>query len=94
MLKRIQDKGALCRHLLAQDRYDLAVITFVEAHMAAHRLWDYRSEGIRHAEATGGGSQLSTAIRDVYQAIDAELGLAGKGVFLRRPTFSSFRSLG
>ena len=75
LLKRIQEKGALCRHLLAQDRYDLAVITFVEAHMAAHRFWDYRSEGIRHTEATGGGRQLSTAIRDVYQAIDAELGL-------------------
>jgi hypothetical protein len=51
--------------LLAQDRCDLAVITFVEAHTAAHRLWDYRPEGIRHTDATSEGCNLSTAIRDV-----------------------------
>ncbi|MGH7217777.1 MAG: alkaline phosphatase family protein [Nitrospiraceae bacterium] len=73
MLKRVEEKGALCRRFLAQDRYDLAVITFVEAHTAAHRLWDYRPEGIRHADATSEGDDLSTAIRDVYQAIDREL---------------------
>ncbi|MDE3041408.1 MAG: alkaline phosphatase family protein [Nitrospirota bacterium] len=75
MLKRIEEKGALCRRFLAQDRCDLAVITFVEAHTAAHRLWDYRPEGIRHTDATSEGSKLSTAIREVYQAIDRELGL-------------------
>lgn len=75
MRKRIEEKGALCRHLLAEDRYDLAVITFVEAHTAAHRFWDYRPGGIRHTEATSEGSDLGTAIRDVYQAIDREMGL-------------------
>ncbi|ULA64038.1 MAG: hypothetical protein LZF86_110738 [Nitrospira sp.] len=75
MRKRIEEKGTLCRRLLAQDRYDLAVITFVEAHTAAHRFWDYRPGGIRCAEAAGKGSVLSTAIRDVYQAIDREMGL-------------------
>lgn len=75
MLKRIEEKGELCRRLLTQDRCDLAVITFVEAHTAAHRLWDYRPEGIRHTDATSEGCKLSTAIRDVYQAIDRELGL-------------------
>jgi len=80
MLKRIQEKGALCRRLLARDRYDLAVISFVEAHMAGHRHWDYRSGGIRHKEATNGGSKLSTAIREVYQALDAELGLLVKNI--------------
>jgi predicted AlkP superfamily phosphohydrolase/phosphomutase len=78
ILKRIEEKGALCRRFLAQDRYDLAVITFVEAHTAAHRLWDYRPEGIRHTDATSEGCKLSTAIRDVYQAIDRELGLLVK----------------
>ena len=75
ILKRIEEKGALCRRLLAEERCDLAVITFVEAHTAAHRLWDYRPEGIRHTDATSEGCNLSTAIRDVYQAIDRELGL-------------------
>lgn len=75
MLKRIEEKGTLARSLLAQDRYDLTVITFVEAHTAAHRLWDYRPGGSRYFESTNKACNLSTAIRDVYQAIDRELGL-------------------
>jgi predicted AlkP superfamily phosphohydrolase/phosphomutase len=75
MLKRIEAKGALSRCLLAQDRCDLVVIAFVEAHTAAHRLWDYRPGGIRQAEAVSEGCNLSTAIRDVYQAIDRQMGL-------------------
>lgn len=75
ILKRIEEKGALCRRILAQDQYDLAVATFVEAHTAAHRLWDYRPGGIRYTDVTSEGRQMSTAIRDVYQAIDRELGL-------------------
>ena len=75
LTKRIEEKGELCRRFLALDRYDLAVITFVEAHTAAHRFWDYRHEGIRHADAIRRGFDLSTAIRDVYQTIDRQLGL-------------------
>jgi len=75
LLKRVEQKGKLCRHLLGLDRYELAVITFVEAHTAAHRLWDYRPGGMRFNPATSEGSQLSTGIRDVYQAIDREIGL-------------------
>ena len=75
MLKRIEAKGALSRRLLAEDRCDLVVIAFVEAHMAAHRFWDYRPGGIRQAEAVSEGCNLSTAIRDVYQAIDRQMGL-------------------
>jgi predicted AlkP superfamily phosphohydrolase/phosphomutase len=75
LLKRVEQKGRLCRHLLAQDQYDLAVITFVEAHTAAHRLWDYRQGGMRFTSENPEGSELSTAIRHVYQAIDREIGL-------------------
>jgi predicted AlkP superfamily phosphohydrolase/phosphomutase len=75
LLRRVETKGILCRHVLAQDRFDLTVISFVEAHTVAHRLWDYRPGGIRHAEAQGEGYELGNAIRDVYQAIDRELGL-------------------
>lgn len=48
---------------------------FVEAHTAAHRLWDYRPGGSRHTEGMSEKSGLGTAIRDVYQAIDREMGL-------------------
>lgn len=75
ILKRIEEKGALCRRLLAQDRYDLVVTMFVEAHTAAHRFWDYRPGGSRHTEGLSEKSGLDTAIRDVYQAIDREMGL-------------------
>lgn len=75
ILKRIEEKGALCRRVLAQDQYDLAVTMFVEAHTAAHRLWDYRPGGSRHTEGMSEKSGLGTAIRDVYQAIDREMGL-------------------
>jgi predicted AlkP superfamily phosphohydrolase/phosphomutase len=80
ILKRVETKGALCRRLLAQDQCDLTVITFVEAHTVAHRLWDYRFKGSRHTEAMGEVCKLSTAIRDVYQAIDHELGLLVKQI--------------
>jgi predicted AlkP superfamily phosphohydrolase/phosphomutase len=80
ILKRVETKGAMCRRLLAQDQCDLTVITFVEAHTAAHRFWDYRSEGSRRTEATNEACKLSTAIRDIYQAIDHELGLLVKQI--------------
>jgi predicted AlkP superfamily phosphohydrolase/phosphomutase len=78
LLKRIRQKGTLCCHWLAQEPFDLTVITFVEAHTAAHRLWDYRPGGSRQRETTPEGAELSTAIRSVYQAIDSEMGLVLK----------------
>lgn len=75
MLTRIAKKGSLCRRAVGQGRCDLAVISFVEAHTAAHRFWDYRPGGTRRDEAVAEGCGLSTAIREVYQAIDRELGL-------------------
>ena len=75
ILKRVETKGALCRHVLAQARYDLMVFSFFEAHTVGHRLWDYRPGGSRYGEVRGEATDLSTAIRDVYQAIDRELGL-------------------
>lgn len=71
--ERIRKKGALCRHLLAQDRFDLAVIVFGDTHAAGHQFWKYRPElqGSGHAAADGA---LTHAIRDVYQQVDHEMG--------------------
>jgi predicted AlkP superfamily phosphohydrolase/phosphomutase len=74
LMDRVEQKGTLCRHLLKRDRYDLAVITFVEAHTAAHRLWDYRPGGMRFNSTTSEGCELSIGIRNVYQAVDREIG--------------------
>ncbi|PSF39211.1 hypothetical protein C7H19_00005 [Aphanothece hegewaldii CCALA 016] len=67
-LRRIEKKGQLCRKLLSNDRFDLVVVGFYEAHTAGHRLWKYRPEV--EAENT----LLTHAIRDIYQAIDREMG--------------------
>lgn len=74
LLERVEKKGRLCRSLLAKDRFDLVVVGFYESHDAAHRFWDYRSE----AQATDHGPEtnaLAHAIRNVYQAIDWQIGL-------------------
>lgn len=63
--QRVEQKGKVCRHLLAQHDYDLIVVGFSESHTAAHRFWNYR----------GGGDDLEHAILDVYHAIDREIGL-------------------
>jgi predicted AlkP superfamily phosphohydrolase/phosphomutase len=61
-LERIERKGELCRSLLSRDRFDLVVLQFHEAHTGGHRLWKYRSAP-------------QTLLREIYQAIDREIGL-------------------
>ncbi|HLB46331.1 MAG TPA: alkaline phosphatase family protein [Anaerolineales bacterium] len=71
-LERIEKKGRLCRALLARDRFDLIVIEFFEAHTGGHRFWQHRPE--LQAGGTPDG-ELTHAIRELYQAIDRQLGL-------------------
>jgi len=73
LLNHVEKKGALCRHMLARDRFDLIVIVFSESHAANHQFWKYCSEAQDSAKADE--SELTHAIRDVYQAIDREIGL-------------------
>lgn len=72
-LDHVAKKGALCRYLLAKGHFDVVVVVFAESHAAGHQFWKYSPE-----VATGavtGESELSCAIRDVYQAIDRQMGL-------------------
>ncbi len=69
ILERIRGKGRLIRHLLSQDAFDLMVVGFGDSHAAAHRFLKYHDAGDGgHPEA------LSHALRDIYAAIDSELG--------------------
>lgn len=68
LLEQIEQKGAICRHLIEADRYDLIVTTFFESHVAGHQFLKYMA-----ADAAPGNG-LANAIRDIYQAIDAQLG--------------------
>jgi predicted AlkP superfamily phosphohydrolase/phosphomutase len=66
MLHRIAQKGQVSRHLLKKDSFDLALIGFYESHTGAHRFWKYKDAK---------DSELSTAIQEIYEAIDREIGL-------------------
>jgi predicted AlkP superfamily phosphohydrolase/phosphomutase len=72
LLTRVARKGAACRYLLARDPWDLFATVFAESHTANHQFWRYRP-GLR-----GGASdhpRLSDGTREVYRAVDRELGL-------------------
>ncbi|CAN5353952.1 hypothetical protein BH18GEM1_BH18GEM1_09000 [soil metagenome] len=70
LLERVRRKGALCRELLGRGPFDLAVIFFSDTDAASHSFWKYRPE----AAGPAAEDDLRYAIRDVYTAIDAELG--------------------
>lgn len=73
LLKQIAQKGALCRDVVRRDRFDLIAITFLESHIAGHQFLKYCSD-VRGPAAIE-DAELSDAIRNIYQAIDKELGL-------------------
>jgi predicted AlkP superfamily phosphohydrolase/phosphomutase len=71
LLSQIEQKAAICRHLLAEGRFDLMVVGFHESHIAGHQFWKYSDRS--HAPVDSGG-RLTQATRDVYHAIDSVLG--------------------
>jgi len=73
LLRHVEKKGALCRHLLVQDSFALSVIVFAEAHAANHQFWPYCQEA--HGHAVRGDDELTQAVRHIYQAIDREIDL-------------------
>jgi predicted AlkP superfamily phosphohydrolase/phosphomutase len=73
LLEQINKKGELCRYLVQRDHFDLVVIVFSESHLAGHQFWKYR-HGAQSSEKTAESSGLTSAIRDVYQAIDRQMG--------------------
>jgi predicted AlkP superfamily phosphohydrolase/phosphomutase len=72
ILRRVENKGALCRHLLAKRPFDLVVVVFGDSHAAGHRFRKYMAP-TSSASATGG--KLAQAVREIYQAIDHQIGL-------------------
>lgn len=72
LLPRIKRKGALCRHLFAKGTFDLYLTVMAETHVACHQFWKYCPD----VPANRGQpeNELTHAIREVYQAVDRELG--------------------
>jgi predicted AlkP superfamily phosphohydrolase/phosphomutase len=73
LLRRVEKKGALCRFLLEREKPDAVVICFGESHTVGHQFWRYRAEASPRVSANG--DEFAHAIRNVYQAIDREMGL-------------------
>jgi predicted AlkP superfamily phosphohydrolase/phosphomutase len=73
LLNRVEKKGALCRYLIERERPGIVVISFGESHTAGHQFWRYCGDVAGHCLEDG--HELGSALRDVYQAIDRELGL-------------------
>lgn len=70
LLGRVARKGRMCRHLAGGEAYDLIAVGFGEGHTGGHQFWKYRPGGA--GEVPGG--PLTNAIRDLYAAIDREVG--------------------
>ncbi len=69
LLEQTRRKGEVCRDLLLREPFDAMVTVFAATHAANHQFWAYRPEiGERRDE------DLGHAIRDVYEAVDAEIG--------------------
>lgn len=66
-LARVRTKGKMGRSLLAREEFDLVVFSFHEMHTVGHRLWTYR-------ESCGPENPMKHALRDLFIAIDEEIG--------------------
>ena len=72
LLARVQKKGSLCRHLIEGETPEILVVSFGESHTAGHQFWRFCRDAAGHGR---NGHELGDAMRDVYQAIDREMGL-------------------
>lgn len=71
LLARVATKGAACRYLLERGPFDLIATVFAESHTANHQFWRHRPE----LNGEPSDPRLANGIREVYRAIDRELGL-------------------
>jgi len=79
LIDNVRKKGTLCQYLFSRDHFDLVVIVFSESHTASHQFWKYRPDAYR-PDTSPKENILTHAIRDIYQAIDQQIGLLVKGL--------------
>jgi predicted AlkP superfamily phosphohydrolase/phosphomutase len=68
LLEQVSCSGRLYRAGVGRDRFDVIVIVFAASHTGGHQFWKYR-------HTSGPEHELTHAIRDIYAAIDREMGL-------------------
>lgn len=72
LLEQVAIKGELCHELLTGRELDLIVTVFSESHTANHQFWRY-GPGVADRPDPD-EADLEHAIRDIYAAIDGEIG--------------------
>jgi len=73
LMDRVERKGRLLRAWLGAGEFDLGFFTFGESHTGAHQLWKY-SPHARFEDKVEPENELANGIRDIYRAIDREIG--------------------
>lgn len=74
-IRGVSLRGDLAEALMLEVRPDLALITFQEAHHAGHFLWHTRDpEHPLYVDVPHEARYLSQGIKDVYEAIDRQIG--------------------
>lgn len=73
LLERVVKKRRICRTLLSEANFDLAVAVFAETHTGSHQFWRYRPGSNQPVPEEHQG-EFTDAIKNIYQAIDAAFG--------------------
>lgn len=68
LLEQVTRSGRLYREFASRAHYDVIAIVFAASHTAGHQFWKYRQQ-------VGPEHELTHAIREIYAAIDREMGL-------------------
>ena len=80
LLRATAQMSAVCRFILAQERWDLLLCVFGATHRAGHYLWDLSQIPAEQLDATE-RKQLIHALEEIYQACDRALA----GIIQRLP---------
>jgi predicted AlkP superfamily phosphohydrolase/phosphomutase len=68
LLEQVSRSGRLYRELISDNHFEVIVIVFAASHTGGHQFWKYRHEA-------GPEHELTHAVRNLYAAIDREMGL-------------------
>jgi len=72
LLEGVRKHGELNRWLMKTNDWDVHYASFSETHQVGHFFWHWMDE--QHPRHVPGHSKISATMRDVYVAVDAEIG--------------------
>ena len=72
LIKGVKKRGEIIRMLLNKHHADLNIFTFGELHIAGHHFWHLNNK--THPAFASNNPPLPDFLKDIYQAVDDELG--------------------